>query len=76
MTTHVLTGSKNDIAASIASFPGEIREVIVLVDEPANADKKTFATVEEFFAEMQPYMVEVGEFDDSREAIYTRQEGE
>lgn len=73
MKTHVLTGSKADIAASVARIEGVIREVIVVVEEPSDTVP---ATVEEFFAEMETYMVEVGGADYSREAIYTRQEGE
>jgi hypothetical protein len=34
------------------------------------------ATVEELFKEMEPYMVNVGNADYSREAIYSRKPGE
>jgi hypothetical protein len=72
MKTHVLTGSKSQIAESLARIEGEIREVIVLVNEPMDP----VLPGEDIFAEMEPYMVHVGYVDDSREAIYTRMEGE
>jgi hypothetical protein len=75
MKTHVLTGSKAEIAESIARIDGEIREVIVVVEEPL--DSTVPATVEEMFAEMEPYTVKAGgSADYSRESIYTRMEGE
>jgi hypothetical protein len=74
MKAHVLTGSRSEIAESMARIEGNIREVIVLVDEsPAPLPVQPG---EDMFAEMEPYMVHVGYVDDSREAIYTRQEGE
>jgi hypothetical protein len=75
MKTHILTGSKAEIAESIARIDGEIREVIVFVKEPS--DSVPALTEEDMFAEMEPYTVKVDAFvDDSREAIYTRMEGE
>ena len=74
MKTHILTGSKSEIAESIARIDGEIREVIVIVKEPQ--DSTAPLTEEDMFAEMEPHMVNVEHFDDSREAIYTRMEGE
>ncbi len=75
MKTHVLTGSKAEIAESIARIDGEIREVIVFIKEPA--DSLPALTEEDMFAEMEPYMVNAGgSADYSREAIYTRMEGE
>jgi dTDP-4-dehydrorhamnose reductase len=73
MKTHMLTGSRSEIADALARIEGEIREVVV-VEEPL--DSTVPATVEDMFAEMEPYMVNVEHFDDSREAIYTRMEGE
>ena len=35
MKTHVLTGSKQEIAESLARIGGEVREAIVFVEEPA-----------------------------------------
>lgn len=76
MKTHVLTGSKSEIAEALARIEGEIREVMVFVEEPADAVAPPIE--EDMFAEMEPYMVkeDVGFVDDSREAIYTRMEDE
>ena len=75
MKTHVLTGSKSEIADALARIDGVIRDVIVFVEEPA--DSTPASSEEDIFAEMEPYMVSVDGFvDDSREAIYTRMEGE
>jgi hypothetical protein len=77
MTVRVITGSKQEIAQKVASLEGEVREAIVFVEEPAGASVQDVpATVEELFKEMEPYTTKVGDFDDSREAIYTRMEGE
>ena len=53
---------------------GVIREVIVFVEEPS--DSIPTPSEEDFFAEMEPFMVKVGGADYSRESIYTRMEGE
>jgi hypothetical protein len=74
MKTHVLTGSKDEIAENVARIEGVIREVIVFVEEPG--DSIPLSTEEDIFAEMEPFTVRVGIADDSREAIYTRMEGE
>ena len=75
-----LTGSKEEIAQQVANLPGEVREVIVFVEEPRTKSMQPVAdTVEDFFKEMEPYMVEVDDVDDvddSREGIYTRKPGE
>ncbi len=77
MKTHVLKGSKQEIAESLARISGEVREAIVFEEEPAPAGplSRTRGT-EDIFAEMRPFMVDVQNVDDSREAIYTRTEGE
>ena len=49
MKTHILTGSKAEIAAAVARIDGVIREVIVVIEEPL--DSTVPATVEEMFAE-------------------------
>ena len=74
MQTHVLRGTKQEIADNLVRIPGEVREAIVFVDEPAAAGPLPGA--EDIFAEMRPYMVDAQELDDSRTAIYTRTEGE
>jgi hypothetical protein len=73
MSAQILRGSKQEIAESVAHIPGEVREAIIFVEEPSDAPA---ATVDELFAEMEPYMVHVGNADYSREALYTRMEGE
>lgn len=69
----VLTGSKSEIAEQLMLIDGEVREAIVFVEEPADSISET---VEDMFAEMEPYTVKVGGADYSRESIYTRMEGE
>jgi len=77
MKTHVLTGSKQDIAEGLARISGEVREAINFVDEPTPAASGEGAPEsEDIFAEMRAFMVDVEEVYDSREAIYTRMEGE
>jgi hypothetical protein len=71
MKAHVLTGTKREIAETVARLEGEIREVIVFVDEPSDSIPE-----EDIFAEMEPFTVKVGGADCSRESLYTRMEGE
>ena len=73
MIAQVLHGSKQEIAEKIVQMSGDIREVIVIVEEPAPIPP---APGEDIFAEMEPYMVNVTDADFSRAAIYTRMEGE
>jgi hypothetical protein len=77
MKTHVLRGAKQEIAESLLRLSGDIREAIVFVEEPAPAPGGT-ATIDavDIFEEMQAFMVDGHEVDDSREAIYTRLDGE
>ena len=74
MKAYVFTGSKGEIAENVARIDGVIREVIVFVEEPS--DSIPLLSLEDFFAEMEPYTVKVGGADYSRESIYTRMEGE
>lgn len=76
MTARILTGTKQEIADAIARMTGEVREVVVYVDDqPAGAEPVSPDV--DIFAEMEPYMVQAeGSVDYSRESIYTRQEGE
>ncbi len=77
MKTHVLRGSKQQIAEDLARINGEVREAIVFVDEPAPpATGAATHESEDIFAEMRPFMVDEDGVDDSRAAIYTRMEGE
>ncbi len=77
MKTHVLRGSKQEIAERLIRLSGEVREAIVFEEEPAATPGGGADATEDIFAEMQPYEAEGNtEVDDSREAIYTRMEGE
>jgi hypothetical protein len=75
MQAHVLRGTKQQVAENLAQMPGEVREAIVFVEEPATAEART-PEREDIFAEMRPYMVDVEDLDDTREAVYTRGDGE
>jgi hypothetical protein len=78
MKVLVLKGSKQEIAEGLARIRGEVREAILFVEEsPAAAGETGTGDTEDIFAEMQPYVAEGNtDVDDSREAIYTRLEGE
>jgi hypothetical protein len=77
MTAHVLRGSKQEIAQQVANLEGEVSEAIVFIEQPpGTSTQPTPATVEELFKEMEPYMVNVGNVDYSRDAIYSRMPGE
>jgi hypothetical protein len=74
MTTKVVRGSNQEIADLVGKFNGRIVEAILVIEEPADLVQPLANP--DFLAEMEPHMVDVASFDDSREAIYTRQEGE
>ena len=76
MKTHVLRGSKQEIAERLVQISGEVREAIVFEEEPAATPRAGVDDTEDIFAEMRPLMVDVHDVDDSREAIYTRMDGE
>jgi hypothetical protein len=77
MKTHVLRGPKQEITENLARIDGEVREAIVFVQEPAPvAPGAPAPDTDDVFAEMRPFMVDMQDVDDSREAIYTRMEGE
>jgi len=77
MAAHVLRRTKQQIARELAQMPGEVREAIVFVEEPAPAGPGALTDGgEDIYAEMRPFMADVQDVDDSREAIYTRIEGE
>ena len=75
MQAHVLRGTKQQIAENLARISGEVREAIVFVEEPVPAEARMLDS-EDLFAEMHPYMVDVEDLDDTREAVYRRGEGE
>jgi hypothetical protein len=74
MKARVVKGSKQEIAETGVRIDGEVREAIVFVEEPS--DQTPALSGEDIFAEMEPFMVKVGGADYSREAIYTRMDGE
>lgn len=78
MKTHVLRGSKQEIAERLVRISGEVREAIVFEEEAAaTAGEPVAGDAEDIFAEMQPYIAKGdAEVDDSREAIYTQVDGE
>jgi hypothetical protein len=76
MTAKVLQGSKQEIADRIMQMPGDISQVIVLTEEPKPVAFEPPKLDEDMFTEMEPYMSDATYVDDSREAIYTRMEGE
>jgi hypothetical protein len=53
-----------------------VREAIVFVEEAARSAPLTSQSVDEMFAEMEPYTVQVGGAEDSRQGIYSRMPGE
>jgi hypothetical protein len=74
MKAQILRGSKQEIAETVARMVGEVREAIVFIEEPT--DVAVGAGREDIFAEMEPFTVRVGDADCSREALYSRIEGE
>ena len=77
MKTHILRGSKQEIAERIVKINGEVREAIVFEDESAPPPPDVAPhEPEDIFAEMASFMVDTPKIDDSREAIYTRGDGE
>jgi hypothetical protein len=74
MKPHILKGSKQEIAETVVRITGEVREAIVFVEEPA--DRQAQAPGDDLFAEMEPFTVRAGDADYSREAIYSRNNGE
>jgi hypothetical protein len=74
MKAQVVKGSKQEIAETVVRMSGEVREAIVFVEE--SPDRTQATSAEDLFAEMEPFMVQVGGADYAREAIYTRLEGE
>ena len=72
MKARVLTGSKQEISEKVAEFDGEIREAIVFVEEPCSPGD----SVQDIFAEMEPFTVRRPSVDDWRETIYRRMDDE
>ena len=77
MKTHILRGSKQEIAESLVRISGQVREAIVFEEDSApEASAAANGQIEDIFAEMAPFMVDAQDVDDSREGVYTRMEGE
>jgi hypothetical protein len=74
MKARVLRGSKQEIADNVLRLPGEVREAIVFVEETSEAVERQSA--EDIFAEMEAFSVRTGGADYSREALYSRIQGE
>jgi hypothetical protein len=72
----VLKGTKQDIARQVANLEGDVREAIVFVEQLPAAVQGVPTTDDDLFKEMEPYMVNVGNADYSREAVYGRTPGE
>lgn len=72
MKTHILRGSKQQIAETVARIDGDVREAIVFVLEPSDVSPPA----QDLFAEMEPFTVRQGGVDYSRESFYRRAEGE
>jgi hypothetical protein len=75
MKTHLLTRTKSEIVQGLVGITGEVREAIVFVDDSAATHEATSQT-DVIFAEMQPYIVDVADFDDSRDSIYSPADSE
>ncbi len=69
MKTHVLTGSKHEIAENLVQLSGEVREVIVFIEESARIPPAPGETGDPF-GEMGPFLVSAPHIDDTREGIY------
>jgi len=73
MIAQILTGSKREIAESVARMPGEVHEAIVFVEDPSGVAE---GSRQELFTSMAPFEAHAGGADYSREALYSRMEDE
>ena len=77
MKTHILRGSKQEIAESLVRISREVREAIVFEEESAPEGPEAAKDhSEDIFAEMGPFLVDTPDVDDSREGVSTRMDGE
>ncbi len=79
MKTQVIEGSRQQIAEQVLRIDGHIAKAVVYLDDPADVARSPRLSDQQFeklMAEAQADTVAVGHMDDSREAIYTRMEGE
>lgn len=71
MKTHVLKGSKQEIAERLVRISGEVREAIVFEDEPTRSvTEGATSPTKDIFAEMAPFMVDTQDLDDSRSGLH------
>ena len=75
MKTHVLKGSKQEIAEGLARIIGEVREAIIFEEEPLSLAATSHQSAD-IFAEMELFMVDSQQVDDSRESVYMRMDCE
>lgn len=66
---------KQETVESLNQAGGAVREAIVFVESSATVPAAP-QEIADIFAEMAPFMVDAQDVDDSREAVYTRMEGE
>ena len=72
MKTHILTGSKQEIAERLVQMNGDVREAIDFEEVAAQPSSDSAQrALDDLFAEMTPFMMDVPAVDDSREAIYS-----
>lgn len=71
MKARLLKGSKQEIAEQLIRLDGEVNEALIFIDEPFMPNSQ-----QDIFTEMEPFMVHQPDVDDSRDAIYSRLEGE
>jgi hypothetical protein len=74
MRVQVLRGTKQQIAETVVQIRGDVREAVVFVEESLDSTPK--ASGGDIFAEMEPFTVNSGGADYSREKLYTCTEGE
>jgi hypothetical protein len=75
----IVEGSPRELAEKIAAIVGDHRIRVMLMNEVGAGAKNPPRTEQEIqaaLAEFDAMAVRVGHVDDSREAIYTRMEGE
>ena len=75
MKTHVLKGSKQEIVEGLARIIGEVREAIIFEEEPLSLVAPSHQSAD-IFAEMELFMVDSQQVDDSRESVYMRMDCE
>ena len=74
MKPRVLIGSKQEIADTVLHVAGNVREAIIFIEDPQELAGQPLA--EDIFAEMESLSSRAGDADYSREALYSRTDGE